>query len=108
MKSTTREDLNNPNIPKKMYDMQTRTLREWDGIERPDYRWHHKVKQQLIRRKPELIEKQEYIYLPTFTVIIDEDGDMKMANMHAEADNYHSRFEQRWGVPLETVIYKER
>lgn len=107
MKSTTREDFNNPDIPKKMYNLQTRKIEEWDEVERPDYRWHHNPSQQKIRHNPELKKILEIIYLPTFTVIMNANGDMEMANMHAEADNYHSKFEERWGVPLEDVMYRD-
>lgn len=95
-------------FPKLMYDMQNRTLTDWDGVERSDYRWHHFVKQQVYCRNPEQYKDiQKMIYLPTFTSIWDNKMNcLKMANMHAEADNFHSKFKERWGVGLEEVIYR--
>ena len=60
MKSTTKQDLQNPNIPKYMYNPHTKKIEKWDYIERFGFTWHHKLAQQLIRRRPELLSDITY------------------------------------------------
>lgn len=93
MKSTTREDL-------KLFPVYEYCNRE---IKRmiPPVSWnnylvelHHFVKRQVYNRNPEKYKDiQKLIFLPV--------------DMHRDADNYHSRFKEKWGVELREVIYME-
>ena len=95
-KSTTPEDLLDDSIPKLIYDEQNRCLKEWEGEYLVGYTWHHTIKQQVLERQPELRKHLKLILLPTFF--------NKKGNMHAEADNRHSKFEERWGVSIDEVM----
>lgn len=108
-KSTTQDDLKNADIPKLMYDIKNRCLIKWDGLKRFGWSFHHFVKQQIFQRNPQKYKDiQKLIYLPTMVSRLNlKKGYEEMLNMHAEADNNHSRFFERWGVKIESVIYKE-
>jgi hypothetical protein len=64
MKSSTKEDLKNENIPKFIYDIHNYKLREYEGEFKLGWGWHHTVKQQELRRNPELYEHLRMIYMP--------------------------------------------
>ena len=84
------------------YDWQLRRLVR---LPKP-YSWtsewemHHFVKRQIIKRHPELESIQKLIFLPTRIKINGVEH-----NMHAEADHFHSKFEELYGIPLSSVIY---
>ena len=103
---TTRDDVNNPDIPKLMYCIETRTLKPWDGREKPLWAFHHTIKQQVLKRSPQLYKHLKLIYFPPLNESI-KTIDGKLGNPHAEADNYHSRYKERWGIPLSEVMYLE-
>lgn len=103
-KSTTPEDLLNDKIPKLMYCLRTRSIKQWDYEEIPFWAFHHKVKQQKIENNPDLIKFQELIYMPNINQQV-KTIDGKTGNPHSEADNFHSRYKSRWGVELSEVIY---
>lgn len=94
MKSTTQQDLQDDNIPKLVYDEHNRRLRKWQGEQPYGYTWHHNIKQQVLRRRPELRKYLKLILLPTFG-----------RNMHGEADNKNRNFEKNWGVSLSEVMF---
>ena len=47
---STKEDLQNENIPKYIYDIENRKLIEWTGQFIYGWGWHHTVKQQILKR----------------------------------------------------------
>lgn len=104
---STIDDLKNDNISKFVYDIHNYRLVEWNGYEIFGWGWHHFVKQQKIKRNPELIKYQKMIYFPPINQPI-KTKDGKIGSVHLEADAYHSRFEQRWGIPLNDVVYRGR
>lgn len=104
---STFDDLQNENIPKLKYDIKSRSLIKWDGIEEPFWAFHHFVKRQKVKRNPELNKIQKLIYFPPINKCI-ETIDNKLGNIHLEADAYHSKFEERWGIPLDDVVYRGR
>ena len=104
MKSTTKQDLQNPNIPKLMYDKEKMKLVKWDGHFRPNWCFHHTVKQQILKRRPELYKYLKLIYFPPLYECIKTLNGGE-GNPHLEADNKHSKYFERWGIPLSKVIY---
>lgn len=108
MKSTTKQDLQNPNIPKYMYNPHTKKIEKWDYIERFGFTWHHKIAQQLIRRCPELQEQQVLYYLPTLYYYKDENGIERQLNMHGDLHARNRNFKNIYGIDIEELLYKER
>lgn len=102
----TKQDLANPKIPKLEYCPVTRTLKEWSGDFKPFWAFHHTVKQQILKRHPELYQHLKLVYFPPLNVCI-KTIDGKWGNPHLEADAHHSGYEERWGIPLSEVIYLE-
>lgn len=67
-----------------------------------NWQMHHFVKRQKVKRNPELLKYQKLIFLPTRIIINGIEH-----NMHAEADNRHSKFEEMYGIKLSEVLYQD-
>jgi hypothetical protein len=100
----TKEDLQNENIPKFIYDKDNYKLREYQGEFILNWGWHHTVKQQQLKRHPELYEHLKLIYFPPINEVYKTKNKLE-GNPHLECDNYHSKFKERWGIELTEVIY---
>ena len=101
---TTKKDLQLENIPKFIFDLDSYQLKEYEGEIILGWGWHHTVKQQKLKRNPELYKHLKMIYMPPINKVY-KTLDNKVGNPHNEADNFHSKYKQRWGVELEEVIW---
>ena len=101
---STKEDLQNDDIPKFIYDIENRKLMEWQGQFIYGWGWHHTVKQQILKRNPEMYKHLKMIYFPPINACI-KTIDGKIGNPHLEADSKHSKYKERWGIELSDVIY---
>lgn len=61
---------------------------------------HHYVKQQQVKRHPELEQYQKLFFLPSRIVINGIEH-----NMHAELHNAHKDFEKLYGVKRSELLY---
>lgn len=105
-KSNTKTDLQNENIPKFIFDVVNYKLREYQSEFLLGWGWHHTVKQQKLKRNPELYKYLKMIYMPPLNRQFKTKNG-RLGNPHSEADNFHSKYLERWGVELKDVLYIE-